>query len=93
MIFKIGDTIKVIDSGALYSSYEEMAKQLGADIDGKWKRNGVKKNIKGKTGVIKNITPYARYILIELDSGHQWIIGPTGIEKIDIILPDEMFEI
>ena len=95
MKFEIGDTIKIIDTGQLYSSYTEMAKKLGADVGGKWKPRAIhERNFKnGELGLILNIGKRQNHILIEMDLGDQLRMSRLGIEKVNIILPDSMFEI
>ena len=93
--FKIGDRIKVIAPGQIYSTFKDMAKFLGADVGGKWKPRSVSEgdNTLKITGHVLNISD-DDHILIELDNGQQWIISPAGLKKKDIILlPEELFEI
>lgn len=97
MDFKLGDSIKIINTGQLYSSYIDMAKLLGADIDGRWEKRGISEGdaIINETGHILNISENNNHILIQLfDSGDQWIINPHGLKKIDLnYLPEELFEL
>lgn len=97
MDFEIGNSIKVINTGQLYSSYLDMAKLLGADIDGRWKKRSVDQGdaINNEKGRILNISNSNYHILIQLfDGGTQWIINPHGLKKIDFnYLPEELFEV
>lgn len=94
MKFKIGDKIKVIAPGQIYSTYKDMAKELGADVGGKWKRRSVAEGnyTFREKGHVLNISDRG-HILIELDGGEQWIISQDGLKKIDVILPEDLFEI
>ena len=95
MKLKIGDKIKIIAPGQIYSTFKDMAKLLGADVGGKWQPRSVSEgdySFKEK-GYILNMSDGGHHILIELDSGRQWIISPDGLKKIYVILPEELFEI
>lgn len=95
MDFKIGNIVKLINPGQIYSSYVDMAKILEADIDGAWVERSVDEGeaVLNEIGSILNI--HAKYLLIQLfDNGDQWVVSPLAIKKMDVgFLPDGLFEV
>ena len=97
---KVGDTVK-INAGYTYPGHIDMARKLGADIQGglwvqnrsikNWKHNN--KEIGKVLNIIHEISTY--YALVKIN-GEEYVIGTGGLSKIDpasIILPDSMFEL
>ena len=73
--FKIGDKVKIIDDGHVFSTYEEMAERMNLT---KWKRNPNfnSQGCNGKTGVIVSIQTHFsdNNILAGVDLGEEEII-------------------
>lgn len=79
--FRIGDKVEVINSGNVYSDYQNMAKKMCAK---KWKEN--RHGINGEIGDVRSIEEHERYkgqILALVDFGvKELIIGIEGLRKI-----------
>ena len=71
--FKIGDKVKIIDDGHVFSTYEEMAEKMNLT---KWKSNFSRHNCNDKTGVIVSIQTHFsdNTILAGVDLGEEEII-------------------
>ena len=100
---KKGNIVKITDTGSIYPSYIDMAKSLGADIDGKWETlrtgSGRISGAKAKILNMKRNKNGNNYVLIEITEGNclgqQYVIGDDGIE-VDVvseILGPDLFEI
>lgn len=95
---KIGQWVKVVSTGALYSSYGLMAATMGLQ---NWK-SGARPNGHQKYKVIKirkhHVIHGSKVIGIESEDGkHQYLIGPEGLEVVsapcNFLLKDKDFEI
>ena len=78
---KVGDFVRVINSGKTYSTWEEMAKEMGAT---KWEWKAVVKN--GDCGFIRNISLHERegeVALLDIGREKEVVIGISGLEKIE----------
>lgn len=85
--FKIGDKVKITDSGYIYTTYEEMAEKMNLT---KWKRNPNYNSqvCNGKTGVIVSIETCTHHnnILAGVDLGEEEIIiDVIGLELLNDI--------
>ena len=92
MRYEIGEIVKVIFVGAMFSDDYQIAQKLGATC---WsKRKPFDQTLEGQYAVIKNYTNQdePRY-LIEFYDGEQYIIGGSGISQERFILSDDLFEI
>jgi len=101
LIYKIGEIVKVV-SGAMFSTDQQLADQLGAT---RWYiRKPFDRTLEGQYAVIKNRESRvsssgwdsSRY-LIEFNDGEQYIISGAGLSgsgfSKEVILPDDLFEI
>jgi len=101
MKFKIGNIVKISDTGCVYPGYKAMAEILGADIDGKWKNtrlaSGRIGGLRAEVLNIKNSKDY--YVLVEIIDdrycGEQYVIAGAGLklDSVSKILSDDLFEI
>lgn len=85
----VGNYIKIIDTGKIYTTYKTMFEKLGfRDPD---KKKDCKKGEKGTIFVITKHLTNEDYTLygIELDSGKQILIGEKGV----IRLKDKIHEL
>jgi len=73
-MIKIGDTVRVTDNGEVYTTYDDMAFELGAT---NWNR-GVDP-IEGCIGEVMNVGDRG-HILVRIE-GHEYIIGKHGLES------------
>lgn len=92
MDLKINDIVKITNTGSLYASYEDKAKELGATSWVKHRRfpKGIKK------AKVLNIDNTRNIVLIEtLTHNQQFIIGINGIkfDQASSILSEDLFEI
>lgn len=103
MKFKIGNIVRIKETGCIYPGYEELAEALGADIDGgKWtaRRSGTGR-IEGQRAEVLNVkSSEDDYVLIEIidnnkNFGEQYIIGADGLmaDEVSKLLPDTLFDI
>ena len=94
--FKVGEIIKIIEVGAMFSSDPRIAAKLNAT---QWElRPPFNRKLEGELAIIKTVedVDYDPRYLIELKNGDQYIINDRGITKTKEIfkmLPDELFEI
>lgn len=93
--FEIGDTVKIIDVGRMFSAESDLAKKLKAT---KWKkRPPFNKELEGEIALVKNLEECRidpRYLIELCSNGEQYIIGWHGIKKTDMLfLTDDLFDI
>lgn len=92
--FNIGETVKIIDVGRIYSSEEGIAKKLKAT---KWKiRPPFNRKLEGEMADVINMEKSRidpRYLIELLSNGEQYIIGWHGIVRSEKFLTDDLFEI
>lgn len=79
--FKIGDKVKVTDSGCIYPAYSDMARIMGITNWGKGSEL-----LCGDTGTVINIQEHLalQHVLIGIrtDEGKEHIIGEDGLESV-----------
>ena len=101
--FKVGEIVKIIEVGAMFSSHLKLAAKLNAT---QWElRTPFNRKLEGELAIIKTVedvdktvedVDYDPRYLIELKNGDQYIINKRGITKTKEIfkmLPDKLFEI
>lgn len=78
MIFNVGDSIVVVNPGAVFSSFNVLAKSLGATnwVDGRGRNSGHLKN--DMTGVITKLGGDSIY-LVRLEDGYDYLMAEYGI--------------
>ena len=85
-MFKVGDRVRVIDSGRHYSTYDGWIKKNAPEFYTKWS-NRSRDSIDGLIGTVKVIAAHedmrAILCLVCTDNGHLFLIGESGLEKID----------
>lgn len=91
----IGDTVKIIDVGRMFSGEAELAKKLKATT---WeRRTPFNKKLEGELAEVKNLEDCRvdpRYLIELCSNGDQYVIGGSGIKKSDrLFLTDDLFEI
>lgn len=90
--FQIGDKIKIIDRGQFYSSYKAMA--ISMKIEEKdWMQHGLKE---GNTGYIMDVKTHedkADIIYAVEIRKKIALVSEEGLEKIEELLPNRLFEI
>lgn len=78
MIFNVGDSIVVVTPGAVYSSFDTLAKSLGAEnwVFGRGRDSGHLKT--GMTGIITKLGCDNIY-LVRLEDGYDYLMAGRGI--------------
>ena len=90
--YEIGETVKVLNVGHMFSSDPQIAIKLDAT---RWRiRAPFNRRLEGENVIIvsREDVEYPRY-LIEFNDGEQYIISGTGLTKASSILPNDLFEI
>lgn len=100
--FEVNDIIVMISTRGIYPSYFSLAKFLGADIGGKWKRYSLPTPQDGNIAKILKITSHVAFLdgpdiaLIEMceDEHRQYLLGLDYMKlKKRQFLDDSLFEI
>ena len=90
--YEVGETVKVLDVGHMFSSDPQLAMKLEAT---RWRvRAPFNRSLDGESAIIvtREDVEHPRY-LIEFDDGEQYIISGTGLKKTSSLLPNDLFEI
>ena len=92
--YEVGDTVKIIDVGRMFSSDVKLAKRLNAT---KWARRApFNKKLEGELATIETREDerIPRYLIQLCSNGDQYIIGGDGLIKSEqLFLTDDLFEI